>query len=113
MSEGGHAKMGVCKPEKRRYWEEQIRRWGACGVSQVEFCRVNDINLKSFRYWKRRIEKPDSTPALVELPLAKASWMSGSSYPNLCLIVDRYRIEIGKGFDPVDLESVVRILRRI
>lgn len=106
--------MGAYKPEKRRFWEEHLKKWKVSGVSQVEYCRLNDINIKSFRYWKRRVGRLGCAPALVELPLLKYAPVCPSpSYPQLCLVVDRYRIEIGKGFDPGDLERVVRMLGRI
>ena len=46
-----------------------IEKWKASGVSQVEYCRLNDVNIKSFRYWKRRIGSLGCAPALVEVPL--------------------------------------------
>ena len=106
--------MGRYSPEKRRFWEECIRQWEASGISQIEYCRQNDVNIKSFRYWKKRISRQECTPALVELPLSKTSRFSASpACPQLCLVVDRFRIEIGKGFDAEDLERVVRMLVRI
>jgi hypothetical protein len=106
--------MGVYKPEKRRFWEEHLKKWKVSGVSQVEYCRVNDVNIKSFRYWKRRVVSPDCASALVEVPLVKYARVCPSpSYPQLCLVVERYRIEIAKGFDCADLERVVRMLGRI
>src|ERR1700757_3013139 len=106
--------MSTYKSEKRRFWEKHIEKWKVSGHSQVEYCRLNDVNIKSFRYWKRRIGRLSCAPALVELPLLKslpASVLPLS--PQLCLVVERYRIEIGKGFDSEDLERVVRTLGRI
>jgi hypothetical protein len=106
--------MGAYKPEKRRFWEEHLRKWKASGVSQVEYCRVNDVNIKSFRYWKRRVGRLGSAPALVEVPLVKyATVCPPPSNAQLCLVVERYRVEIGKGFDSADLERLVRMLGRI
>ncbi len=106
--------MGVYSPEKRRGWEEHIRKWEASGVSQVEYCRQNDVNIKSFRYWKRRICGPRCLPALVELPPSKILRIPDSpAHSQLCLIIDRYRVEIGKGFVSEDLERVIRVLGRI
>lgn len=98
---------------KKRFWEDHISEWSTTRLSQAEYCRLNKIGLKSFQYWKRKTRR-SSAPALVELPLLKSTPVSVfSSTPQLCLIVERYRIEIGKGFDSEDLERVVQVLGRI
>jgi hypothetical protein len=103
------------KSEKRRFWEKHIEMWKESGLSQVEYCRVNDVRIKSFRYWKRRVGRLSCAPALVEVPLPKSlSIPILPAHPQLCLVVDQhYRVEIAKGFDPEDLERVIRVLGRI
>jgi hypothetical protein len=82
-------------------------------MSQADYCRSNKISVKSFYYWKRRSkDRVVAPPALVELPLPK-SFPILPAHPQLCVVIDRYRIEIGKGFDPEGLERVVRMLGRI
>ena len=97
---------------RERFWQGHLEQCNATELSQVEYCRLNKISLKSFRYWngksKRSAPRP---PALVEVPVSRP--LPVLSAPQLCLLVNRYRIEIGKGFDPEDLERVVRILERI
>ena len=92
-----------------------MARWNATELSQVEYCRRNRISIKSFQYWRRKSERNFAPPALVELSAPKSlpvSLLSG--HAELCLVVNQqYRIEIGKGFDPEDLERVVRVLGRI
>lgn len=107
--------MNISRPERRRFWEKHIEKWKASGVSQVQYCRLNDINIKSFHYWKRRIGRLGCIPTLVEVPLLKSAPVYLSSFsPQLCLVVDqRYRIEMAKGFDPEDLEHVVLVLGRV
>ncbi len=107
--------MGIYQLEKRRFWEDHINKWKISGVSQVQYCLQNNINIKSFRYWKSRIGSVGSTPALIELPIYKSAPVCLSPPPpQLCLVVGQnYRIEIAKGFDSEDLERLVRVLGRI
>jgi hypothetical protein len=98
---------------KQRFWEKHITECRTAGLSQAEYCRLNKISLKSFVYWKRKIVR-GSAPALVELPRLESMPVSLlPASPRLCLVVDRYRIEIGKGLGSEDLERVVRTLGRI
>ena len=100
---------------KQQFWKEHIEKWNASELSQGEYCRRNKISEKSFQYWKRKTNRNSDVPALVELTLPKVLPIPVlSSHPQLCLVVgQRYRIEIGKGFDSQDLEQVVRVLERI
>ena len=99
---------------RQQFWENHIRQHDATRLSQVEYCRINKISLKSFQYWKRK-SKRSGAPALVEVPLSKNFPVPVfSPSPQLCLVIDRkYRLEIGSGFDSGDLERVVRVLGRI
>ena len=101
---------------KRRLWEDHLAQWSTSGLSQAEYCRSNKIGLKkSFQYCKRRSKRNGAPLALIEVPLSKPLVIPALSVsPQLCLVVDqRYRVEIAKGFDPEDLERVVRVLGRI
>ncbi len=100
---------------KQQFWKEHIEKWNASELSQGEYCRRNKISEKSFQYWKRKAKRNNAVPALVELRLPKSLPVPLLSFhPQLCLVVgQRYRIEIGKGFDSQDLEQVVRVLERI
>jgi hypothetical protein len=98
---------------RRQFWEDHIARCATSGLSQVEYCRSNKINIKSFYYWKRRPKGGVGAPqALVELPLPR-SFPILPALPRLCVVIDRYRVEIGEGFNPEDLERVVRLLGRL
>jgi len=98
--------------ERRQFWESHIAQCTASGLRQAEYCRLNEICIKSFYYWKRRSRKK-TAPALVEVPIPK-SFSVLSSHPPLCLVIGmEYRIEIGRSFDSEDLERVVRTLRKI
>jgi hypothetical protein len=39
---------------KQRFWEKHITQWEVSGLSQVEYCRSNNISIKSFQYWKKK-----------------------------------------------------------
>jgi hypothetical protein len=104
-------KNNLSRSGKQRFWENHISRHSAAGLSQAGYCKLNKISLKSFQYWKRRSRRNEPPPTLIEVPVP--SPLPVLSLPQLCLVVERYRIEIGKGFDPEDLERVVRMLGRI
>ena len=84
---------------RKRFWESHLTQYNATGLSQVEYCRLNKISIKSFQYWKRK-SKLGNLPALIEVPLKKSlPTPLLPSYPPLCLVIrpsvphrDRQRI---------------------
>ena len=103
----------LSKSGRRQFWEDHIARCAASGLKQIEYCQSNKISVKSFYYWIRRSKgRVDSVPALVELPVPKSIPIL-PAHPQLCVVVDRYRVEIGRGFDQEEFERVVRLLGRL
>ena len=51
--------------EKRQYWQERIRQWQESGLSQAEFCRQTQTNLKRFYQWRSTL-KPHSEQSGIE-----------------------------------------------
>jgi len=104
----------LSNPGRQQFWKNHITQWSSTSLSQVEYCRLNKISIKSFQYWKRK-SKGSSSPALIEVPLPKSlPTPLLPTHPALCLVIGhQYRVEIGRGFDSEDLERLVRTLGRI
>ncbi len=101
------------KRRGQQFWEDHISRWDQSELTQAEYCQLNKIAIKNFQYWRTKAKRAN-TPTLVELPLAKIFPTLPACHPQLCLVINQqYRIEIGKGFDPEDLERLLRLLVRM
>jgi hypothetical protein len=46
--------------EREQYWRDQISKWSASGVSQVQFCKDEGLNLNTFVSWKSLMKKRDA-----------------------------------------------------
>jgi len=51
--------MPLRDPALERRWREIIANWQASEISIAEFCRLNDINYKTFCNWRQRIRDRD------------------------------------------------------
>jgi len=40
-------------------WSERIFNWEESGLSQTQFCINHGINLRTFQYWKRKLDIPE------------------------------------------------------
>ena len=98
--------------ERHRFWEHHLREWRSSGLSQAEYCRRNNVNAKSFLYWKRREKAAGEPIRLVEVPVQR---QMPAPIPSLCipvrlLVGNRYRIELEKNFDTNALEQLISFL---
>ena len=54
---GGIAVDNTDMRTKGEIWRERIEKWKASGLTQSEWCRMNDVNYKRFGYWSRKLRK--------------------------------------------------------
>ncbi len=100
------------RKRKERYWSHHLLTWKKSGLTQAEYCRGNQLSSKCFTYWKRRIERPDPSMKLVPVRVSPVSEPKPSA--ELAFVFrDRYRVEVGDGFNPETFERLVRVLARI
>ena len=45
------------KSEKEKFWEAHIAAWGGSELSQVSYCREQQISCYAFRYWRSRFNR--------------------------------------------------------
>ena len=43
--------------ERAKYWAGQVAAWERSGLSQVAFCRQQDLNGGTFAWWKRQLRQ--------------------------------------------------------
>ena len=99
--------------EKQRVWTSHIEAWKSSGLSQVEYCRQNDVSRVQFTYWKCKLDK--KTDPVTFVPVLEKALLSPEGTLNhqapIKLIIDRrYQVEIGDGFSPVTLSTLIRTL---
>jgi hypothetical protein len=101
--------------EKRQKWAEHIRSCGESGKSQAQYCHEHGLILQTFYYWKRKHKrKPEAGVRLVPVGMHQIQvHQAGSIATPLALIIGRYKVEIGTGFDSATLARLVHTLDRI
>ena len=88
---------------------EYIKEWEIGSLSQLDFCKKNDISLGTFGYWRTkylRKEKPESTVKAFKpiklLPNTESNYKI--TYPNgVC-------ISLSSDVDKNELEKLIRCL---
>ncbi len=94
--------------ELRIFWENHIHQWSLSGKSQTDYCNENNLAIKSFGYWKRKLSKKPNTK-FIEIT-KKRGRINPSTFIELMTpdgIVVRFREDISPSY----LKNIVSILR--
>lgn len=95
--------------ENQKRWQRRISEQRSSSLTQTEWCRQNEINLNTFRYWCKRLKKLENTDvrntAFVALQPAKVP--VGNA---IHIRVGSAEIEVGHETDMELLSDVVRVL---
>ncbi len=101
--------------EIRAFWKQQIQSWQESDLTQVEFCRKNNLIPHRFTYWKNRLVKSAKAPVSLVQVNMKANFNARPAYASPLRLVfsNQYHVEIDRGFDPVTLRQLVYALRQV
>ena len=99
--------------EKRKAWERHLHSWKKSGLTQKEYCRINNLTHHTFHYWKKKFYKEHfASVSLIPLQI-KPEFSKYHSSPLSLTIDDRYKIDMDKGFDPETLFQVLTVLKQV
>ena len=101
--------------EKQRVWTCRIDEWKSSGLSQSEYCRQKELSKCQFTYWKcKLVKKADPVRFVPVLGKSVRSQIPLNNQAPIKLIIDsRYQIEIGDGFSPDTLLTLILSLGRL
>lgn len=114
------------KLQRHAYWQEQIERWKATGLTPSHYCRENNLSVHSFKYWQYQFapETKRTKPLKVDKSSGRVAFKpvqilndgplmptSGFSTAGLELIVnERLKLKIPSHFDEGLLRRVLHCL---
>lgn len=101
--------------KKKEYWTSHIKEWKKSGLSQIDYCKQNNLSRHRFTYWKCKGDKKSKSMTFIPV-LHKPSPtlpIINSTAQLKVLIGDQYRIEIGDGFSPDTLSRLMYTLERM
>ena len=93
----------------RETWRNRLEEWKESGLTQVEYCRQNNLKMAQFFYWNKKFsDKKPTPPSFVQVPIPAVN----RSWPIRIEIGNRFSVELGHGYDPAALEHIIGILSR-
>lgn len=102
-------------------WEQILSDQFQSGLTKSKWCAENDINIHSFRYWKRKISyfKSDNSSINNSKPEDKFEWASvllssdSDKASRIDLDVSGIKISISPEFDETLLIRLIKVLKKL
>ncbi|WP_420828911.1 IS66 family insertion sequence element accessory protein TnpA [Desulfobulbus rhabdoformis] len=108
------------RDSKLNFWQEHIAGWKASGLSQLVYCRNNNLAVATFGYWRRKlklqsgeVDKPRFYPLAVAPSQQTIPPHKDGKPFRLLLGGHRFVIEIDNEFSSSTLQHIVRALEQI
>ena len=100
------------RQSKQAYWNHQISQWQESGLSQVQYCRDNQLNKHTFIYWKSKFERQQSLHPLLPVTVRQdGRSLSASNHSGIVLSFnDRIHIQLEADFNPNTLSRLIDLL---
>ncbi len=101
--------------QKHSIWKKHIEKWEESNLTQAEYCRRYNLRIKSFGYWKGRIQNTEpSVVQFCQLPVTTIKKDPSPPDHSLALQVGtHYKISIGDEFKPETLIRLIHTLRSL
>jgi hypothetical protein len=93
--------------QRFEFWKHHVRAWHESNLTQIEYCRQNDLAPNSLTNWKKKIlgSQQAQQQTLVKLPIKK------ESAPRLEIEVNnKVKIKVVDNFDP---ELLIKVLKAL
>lgn len=105
------AKQLRSRKEKYNFWKNHVQQWQQSNLSQAEYCRHNNLSIKTFGYRKRRIlgsseESQSFLPVTIHAEPVRAFEPETSLR---LLLQNGLKIEVAGDFNPCTLQKLIRV----
>jgi hypothetical protein len=64
------------KTGRAAYWRKHISQWSKSGLTQAEYCRLNEVSAAAFQWWKGQLRRKSNAQKAIP---AKRQRRNGSS----------------------------------
>jgi hypothetical protein len=98
------------RKEKYNFWKKHIHKWQQSNLSQVEYCRNNNLSIKTFGYRKRQITgSSKETHSFIPVTIQAEPVRSfDPESPLRLLLQNGLKIEVTGDFNPFILQKLIR-----
>ena len=100
------------RQSRSEYWSQHIENWSNSDLTQVEYCRQNELNRHTFNYWKSKLNRKETFRPFLPVSIQPESTSDKQSFPSgISLSFDkRFDVRLEIGFNCDTLSRLIDIL---
>ena len=100
------------RQSKQDDWNRHIENWSKSGLSQVQYCRENNLNKHTFAYWKSKFNKQNIFRPFLPVSVRSDTRSEISSFPSgiSLAIDDRFLVQLEVSFNSDTLLKLIDLL---
>ena len=92
--------------QREQFWQEHLKKWSESGLTQSEYCRINNFKTSRFTYWKIKFNRTNLPVEFIQI--SNRAMTTGFLKLN---VGSEFQIEIPDGFSISTFEQVLTILK--
>lgn len=98
---------------RQTYWSQHIENCNRSGLTQVQYCRDNDLNKHTFAYWKSKLNRQSIFRPLLPVSIRPDRKQEISSFPSGISLSfdDRFKVQLEVGFKSDTLQKLIDLLQ--
>lgn len=102
----------VSKKSKQEYWSQHVENWRSSGLSQIQYCKNQQLKLPTFQYRKSKLNRFSLSRPLLPVTVKSTIASTTSSFPSGVSLSynDQFNIQLEIGFNQDTLRGVFDLL---
>ena len=100
------------RQSKSEYWAGHIKNWSNSDLTQVEYCRQNNLNRHTFNYWKSKLNRIQTFRPLLPVSVRPDTASVNSSFPSGVSLSfsNHFDVRLEVGFNCDTLSRLIDVL---
>lgn len=101
--------------ENREIWIQRVKEFKTSNLSQVTWCRENEINTGALRYWIKKLDS-SNIPTNESSPIfefASVSLAGSNTSSSIEIEINNIKLSITNNYDEVLLLELIRSLKKL
>ncbi len=112
MNRTQQSNSGNTRQARSEFWDRHIKNQSNSDLTQVEYCRLNNLNRHTFGYWKSKLNKKEVFRPLLPVSVSPDTTPNNSSFPSGISLSfnNRFDVRLEIGFNCDTLSRLIDVM---
>ena len=98
--------------DNKENWQNIIKAWQKSGEKQTEWCKQNNVNIATFKYWKQKFKKANNPDVKFhELETKEQIEKTIPQSKPITIEIANAKINVPDGANPHLLRTIIKVIK--